>query len=747
MNNHLLLLLIFLSSLNTSIITFAAEPTSKSKKKLRIDIRDREKNLNNSRIEEQDSIKVQLLRDVIVTGSRNQRFNMETANIGALNLSRNTIAKTPTLFGESDIIKTLQLEPGVSAGIEGFAGLYVHGGNPDENMYCLDNVPLYQVNHFGGLFSAFNTESVRSADFYKSTFPARLDGKLSSYIDIYTRDGKANGYHGSFKLGLTSGALNIEGPLLCKQTTFSLSLRRSWFDTLTRPACFIFNHIKNADQYYTTFGYAFSDFNAKITHKFSDRSQLYFSGYWGDDYLLISQETRKESKQTYYEKAASSFNWGNLMASLGWKYEYNDNLTGRLTGAFSHYQSKLKIGSDDGERIDGKFKDMTIYRVGTDNFINDWRIKSDYDLIMGEYASLNFGTEAIIHDFLPMSSYSSLEYDGVRNEVSENVPRIRGAEINTYAEKVYSPTEKLKFSAGLHYSYFKLFSREDQHHNALSPRISFNYSPSEGWAVKGGYSRTSQFVYQLSQTLISLPTDQWIPIVGKQKPLLADKIAIGAYWNSNDLFSVSLEGYLKWMQNLMEFRDDYYLIPPSQAWQQRTVAGSGRAKGIDLKIAREFGTITGQVSYSLLFANRLFAEKNNGKRFPARFDNRHKFNVFLNWKPTKRVELSATWIGMSGNMITLPTQVWQAPDLDFDQPDAEVRTEVNNYRLPFFHKMDLSVVVNNSRGYWNFSIYNLYSSRNTITLLRGYSKESSKPKFFKLQLIPIIPSISYTWLF
>ena len=225
--------------------------------------------VNDPRLPSDDSIRVGLLREVTIEGSRNQTLRMNSSHIGALNLSRDMIAKTPTLLGETDVIKTLQLEPGISTGIEGTAGMYVHGSNTDENLYMLDNIPLYQVNHFGGLFSAFNTEAIRNVDFYKSTFPAKFDGRLASYMDVYTRDGSSKGFSGSAKLGLTSGAAHLEGPIGDGKTTYMVAVRRSWYDVLTVPACALINKLNSKDDDDAEFGYAFTDVNAKITHRFS----------------------------------------------------------------------------------------------------------------------------------------------------------------------------------------------------------------------------------------------------------------------------------------------------------------------------------------------------------------------------------------------------------------------------------------------------------------------------------------------
>lgn len=745
----------------------AAEQKRRKPKKELIDIRQRVKYLNNSR---EDSVRQ--LEDVIVHGSRNENFNMKTHHIGAMSLSRSTIARTPTLFGESDIIKTLQLEPGVSGGIEGFAGLYVHGGNADENMYTLDNVPLYQVNHVLGLFSAFNTETIQYADFYKSTFPAHLDGKLSSYIDIHTREGSDKGFHGSFKLGLTSGAFNIEGPMNKDRTTFSFAIRRSWYDLITVPMVKMASYFATEGELDSFIGYAFTDMNAKITHRFSPRSKMTISGYWGDDYLRISEETGKSST-SQYGQAFINMRWGNLMGAVNWDYIYSQALRSVVTASVSRYESKMVIGTDEADIINGEKYNSATFRTGTDNYIYDYRLKGNWTWNTSERNNLVYGAALTFHDFMPKTSFMHYSYLTERKDFQDDVSHLYGGEGNVYVEDNLELTDKLRLNGGVHYSLFKIFGSEHRFNQTLSPRIAFNYTPTLELAFKGGYSRTSQFVYQLSESLISLPTDQWVPIARQQKPLTADKISLGGYWTPGHRFTFSAEAYMKWMHNLLEFRDEFYLVPPSEPWIQRTVAGSGTAKGLDFKLSRDYGKLTGHVSYSLLWADRLFAEKNNGQRYPARFDNRHKVNVFLCWRPSKNFDLSATWIGMTGNRITLPPQMWYAPvvgDPYNSCLDAEQQVPVNNFRLPFYHRMDLSATVNTKKGYWNFSIYNLYSQTNVITVGKGFKTvkypnpeynpklpaneytnsptiSREEPAFIRYKFLPIIPSVSYTWLF
>lgn len=686
------------------------------------------------------------LSEVEVLASPNRNLSMSTPSIGSLKVSKSAIASTPVIFGESDVIKTIQLEPGVSAGIEGTAGMYVHGGNTDENLYMLDNIPLYQVNHFGGLFSAFNVEALRNVDFYKSSFPARYDGRLSSFMDVNTKDGSMKERHGSLRLGLTSGAFNIDGPLNNGKTTYSVALRRSWYDVLTIPTFAIVNSIRNEDHY--SLGYAFTDLNAKLTHRFSERSKAYAMVYYGEDYLKVTNKHYDEDKLSDYDEEKHRLRWGNIVASMGWNYVFTPNLFGELTGAYTRYYSRMVSGKDYGVYHDSKPVIQTRDNARTDNNINDWIIKTDFDWRPDRSHSIRFGAGFTHHSFLPAHTRRTLQDGETTITARELITSYHANEFNLYGGGDWQPAEPLRVNYGLHFS---LFNIEGKSHTNLSPRLSAAWSVSDNIAVKAGYSRTVQYVHQLMQSSISLPTDQWVPITADNKPQTADKIAVGAYITLGRDYTLSVEGYYKWMDNLLDYRDEYYLLPPDIDWEAKLTPGSGTSKGIDFKIAKEFGKVTGHIAYSLLWADRRFADKNGGRPFPARFDNRHKINLMLNWKISPRWEMSAAWTGMSGNRFTLATQIWNDPQLAPWHYDMIMGTDVNNFRLPFYHRLDLSARRNTTRGYWTFSLYNAYCNMNTIAVRRdsnfSYEGNASVPVFQKIKLIPIIPSVSYTWLF
>lgn len=685
------------------------------------------------------------LEEVVVSATVNNIRTMNTAEIGSINLSDGKIRATPVIFGESDVIKTLQLEPGITSGIEGMSSMYVHGGDTDENMYMLDNIPLYQVNHLGGLFSAFNTGAIRNADFYKSSFPAKYDGRLSSYLDVHTKDGDPKRHHGSFTLGLTSGAINIDGPIWKDHTTYSIAVRRSWFDIISYPACLIFSALKNDEN--IGFRYDFTDINGKITHRFNKRSQAYISLYYGQDYLKYKNEDFWSDK-TERDTQDSRMLWGNIVASAGWNYAFNPSLFGEFAAAYTRYFSSLhQTNRYEQTDEDGK-SDFTEDKLGNNNKIDDIIIRTDFDWHPVNSVMINFGTSYTYHSFLPSRGEHTLTTPEGKTKVSDNVQTLHAHEANAYIGGDFTLGYYARINAGIHTN---LFNIGGDTHGGFSPRLSFRITPFHDWAFKAGYSRTTQYVHQISESSISLPTDQWIPITGNSKPQTADKIAAGIYYSTPDKrYTFSLEGYWKWMRNLLDYADEYYLVPPNAPWENKMTPGKGRSRGIDFKVSREYGKFTGSVSYSLLWADRQFDAKNQGKWFPARFDNRHKINIYLNFKLNDKWSFGAIWTGMSGNRISIPLQCWDDPELGPWHFDMDYYESINNFRLPFYHRLDLSATRHTRNGYWTFSIYNAYCNMNVIAVRRDYSDldySGLRPVFQKVRLLPFIPSVSYTWEF
>lgn len=701
------------------------------------------------------TIKTALLDEVVVV-SRLEAPAVETAEIGARKVTPEEIRNTPSLFGEADVIKTLQNQPGVTAGTEGLAGMHVHGGNVDENLCMLDNVPLYQTNHFAGLFSAFNTDLIRHIDFFKSSVPAKYDGRLSSFMDVRLKNGDTEGHHGSARIGLTSGAFNISGPIGSK-TTYIAGIRRSWFDLLTIPLMAIVN---SSQEEKSQFIYYFTDINAKVSHRFSDSATAFASVYFGNDLLKTSMKDDgfDSDFNGSVEHDKYNYHWGNIVAQTGLNWRISPCISAEFTAAYTRFFSSMKH-HDVYKTNDGPSISTTIDHAKTNNNVNDWIFRGDFEWRPNNDSRVRFGANYTRHSFMPQRTVRVTTVETTRTESRDSTWAYGANEFNAYIENDWHASDKIRLNAGLHASLFDIDRRVKY---GLSPRLSVSYRPMSQFAVKGSYARTTQYVHQLSQSYLSLPTDQWIPVTGKLKPQSADKIAAGLYWQTADnIFSFSIEAYCKWMHNLIDYRDEYYLKLPLEMWNARLTSGKGQSKGIDFKAEKQLGKVTGRISYSLAWSNRTFAEKNGGHTFPARFDNRHTINISLGWQISEKVRLNALWTGHSGNRFTLLKQMWQAPSFGnsygYAEDEVPLKVRINNYRLPFYHRLDLSCTVKNSRGFWTFGIYNAYNHMNTVAIKRGYHESTtftptetiyeSRPVFQKVKLLPIIPSIAYTWQF
>lgn len=704
-----------------------------------------------------------LLPEVVVEADRNSHIAINSTDIGRVNLTRADIEAAPALFGEADVIKTLQMQPGVTAGVEGLASMYVHGGESDENLYMLDNVPLYQVNHFGGLFSAFNTEAIKNVDFYKSSFPARYNGRLSSIMAVNTRDGSNDGHHGQLRLGLTSGAFSLEGPLPGGKTTYSVAVRRSWFDAVTVPALAIYNS-KRKDGATTVTRYSFLDVNAKVTHNLSERSRIHLMFYYGDDNLKGGSKHHYQSvngiPKERSESNISRLKWGNTVGSAGWRMQWTDRLWSELTGYISHYRSRLNNRTDEHVLYDEGFEDDFLRDYDFRNRITDLAARADFGLSLGSGRQLAFGGSYTRHRFSPGVEHTRLfRADTLVSDIVVSRP-VNAGEWSGYAGCTMEITDRLLTDAGINVGLFQI----DGHtHNHLDPRASMRLYVKDESSIKISYARTSQYVHQLTQSAIDLPTDQWVPITGNLKPQRADKVSAGYYHRFNKGLTLSAEVYYKWMHNLIDYRDDYYIKPASAPWEELLCTGSGRAKGLDIMVTRSFGKFTGHAGYTLMWTDRLFANKNGGRRFPSRNDNRHKINLLLTWKINQRWDVSAAWQGMSGNMVTLSTQDYKLMDVPgmpiLGDPsftgNLDFISGTNNIRLPFYHRLDLSANRYTNRGKWTFSLYNAYCNMNVIALRKNmwrpeyafYPAAAWPAPYEKLRLIPIIPSVSYTWIF
>lgn len=722
------------------------------------------------------------LEEVVVTASERDRLSVNNTLMGTMGFSQKTIKATPTLFGESDIVKTLQLTPGVASGTEGLAGLYVRGGDQDGNLFLIDGNPVYQINHVGGLFSAFNPEAICNLDFFKAGFPARYGGRLSSVVDVHTKEGNMKEYHGSATIGLISGNLSLEGPIIKDRTAFQIALRRSWLDVLSAPAIAIANKVRK-DGHKINLRYAFHDLNLKLNHRFSDRSRMFFSLYNGNDVLKGggTDFSTEEEQVPYTDGTHSSLRWGNLMGTLGWTYVFNNRLFGRVSGVFSRYRSNVRSSKEYNYGVEGEDNYLSSSsETSSSTSILDMGVRSSFDYTPSTSHVIRFGGDFLMHRFRPeynevkAAGSGMLEFSNIGKIYTNDLLWAREAAV--FGEDDWNVLPSLRLNAGLRFS---LFNVERKAYTLLEPRASLRWLLRDDLSFKASYARMGQYIHLLGNSYINLPTDAWMPVTRKLKPLISDQVSAGFYYNLMRSYSFSVEGYYKWMKNLLDYKDGYSFLPGTAAWEEKMAVGKGRSYGVEFLARKESGRTTGWIGYTLSWSDRRFDEIDNGRRFPARYDNRHKLNIVVSHKLSDKVELTAAWTYTSGNRMTLSLESYeQAGTLTISnqykmdnwwEPSGEVvdlYTRRNNYQMPAYHRLDLGLNIYRPKkkgrmGIWNISIYNVYSRMNPfmvyksenwtpiINLIPGSSSHSSqnRPCFKLIGIMPIIPSISYTYKF
>ena len=719
------------------------------------------------------------LQEVVVTGQSTSKQSVLSTQMGALEINQQTIRSTPVMFGEADIIKTLLLTPGVSSGTEGTAGMYVRGGNVDENLFLIDGNPVYQINHIGGIFSAFNPEAISGMDFFKSGFPSRYGGRLSSVVDVHMKEGNMKEYHGSATLGLISGNLNFEGPIVKDRTSFNISLRRTWLDVLSAPALAIANKITKKDGIRTRARYAFHDLNLKVNHIFNDRSRMYFSLYNGNDVLKggstdYPSDFYSDVKSYNYDTDVS-LRWGNIMATTGWTYVFNNRLFGKFSGVFTRYHSKLRSTELDIEGKEGESGYSERFSENSTNTgIMDLGVRTSFDYLPVHSHHIRFGGDYLVHRFRPEYNRSS-SFDKSQDFIS-NINKeyandlLWGHEAGVFAEDDWTLLPSVRINAGVRFS---LFNVQGKTYTGVEPRVSLRWLLADNLSFKASYSRMNQYVHLISNSFISLPTDAWMPVTRKLKPLLSDQVSAGFYYDLNKTYSFSVEGYYKTMENLLEYRDGHTFTPSYLNWEDKLTAGDGRAYGAEFMVRKETGRTTGCIGYGLSWADRRFDELNLGERYPARFDNRHKLNIVVMHKISPKVEISAAWSYASGNHVTLSLENYMENGSlnyvhgnGYDLPytgswGIDYYEGRNNYQLPAYHRLDLGIKIYRPKkkgrmGIWTVSIYNVYSRMNPF-MIHKTDKEVRDPSssygykvvpvFKTVGIMPIIPSVSYTYKF
>ena len=687
---------------------------------------------------------------------------IKSTKMSAIELPMQIIKHTPVLFGEHDVLKTIQLMPGVQSGNEGLSGIYVRGGGPEENLLLLDGISLYSAEHLLGILSIFQPDAVKKVTLYKGSFPSRYGGRVSSIIDIRTNDGNMKEFKGSVGIGALTDKIHFEGPIIKDKLAYSISGRALHTFAYTP---LIIKAVGTPANYY------FYDLNAKLTWRISDKGRLFANFYNGRDIAYIknseSYSKEQEAEGVKWETSSTSWNnfdlrWGNTLAGIRWNHIYNSKLFSNATFAYTRY--KMRVTYDEGSRqtdyypaTKEKETSSNSYKIGYNSGIQDLTAKIDFDYTPSPAHLIKFGGEYVHHTFIPetlggfVSEKSGGEHavktDSTFSSSANSV--LRGHEMGIYAEDDINIRDRLYLNPGLR---FTLFATSGRFYASFEPRMSLKYNFNSDWSAKAGYSRMAQYVHLLSPSAITLPTDLWVPITERIKPVVSDQVALGLYFTGIKGWEFSLEGYYKWMQNILEYSEGVGFSMNSGNWQNMVEMGEGRARGVELFIEKTLGNTTGWLGYTLAWSDRRFPDGsiNNGKWFPYRYDRRHNISLVVNQSLGKGFTWSFTWTFASGNTMTLPERKTVVMHPDGELYMQNYISGRNNYRLPPSHRLNIGMSWERKRkkgsAVWELSVYNVYNRMNpNIVTVNGYTDDTGKTlQLEKTTLLPIIPSVGWT---
>ena len=678
-----------------------------------------------------------ILQDVTVSARRRDN-NVKTAQMGKIELSVNTAKALPAFLGEVDILKTLQLMPGVRNAGEGNAGFYVRGGGPDQNLILLDDAVVYNTGHLFGFFSVFNSDAIKNVSLIKGGMPAQYGGRLSSVVDIAMKEGNNNKTQIDAGIGLIASRFSIQGPIKSKKSSFIVSARRTYIDAITKPL------ISKSSDFYGS-GYYFYDLNAKMNFQISEKDHLYISGYFGRDKFNFNNAAR--SFKTLID-------WGNATSTVRWNHVFNKKLFSNTTLVYNDYHFNLNGAQND-------------FNINLSSGIRDLTAKTDFDYYASPEHKLKFGVQFTHHTFLP--NIVSGNQDSVvftPNNASKKFAR----EWAVYLQDDWEINTKLKLNLGLRYSLFQQtgkytnYSRDNngnkldstvygagqivQQYGGLEPRATLRYTLNETSSVKAGITRNLQYIHLVTNAGSSLPTDLWVPSTLRVKPQLSWQYAAGYFKNFNSgMFETSVEVYYKTMENQIEYREGY--TPSLKDPEEEFVFGRGWSYGAEFFINKVKGRLTGWIGYTLGWTWRKFPDLNQGQQYPSRYDRRHDLSVVANYTINDKWKIAGVFVYGTGNAISVPERFYFIGGVLSQQYSG-----INAYRMRAYHRMDIAATYTpkpkKERKYttnWVFSLYNAYSRANPYFLYFDQEGSASNGTLNvsakQVSLFPVLPSV--TW--
>jgi TonB-dependent receptor-like protein/carboxypeptidase-like protein len=692
-----------------------------------------------------DTVKIELNKDIqwqvrlatagvelqsVVVSAQKRNSNVTSALMGVQKLSMQEINNIPVLFGEKDVLKTLQLLPGIKSAGDGNSGFYVRGGAADQNLILLDEAVVYNPSHLLGFFSTFNSDAIKDVTIYKGGMPAEYGGRLSSVVDIKMNDGNNQRFGGSGGIGLISSRLNLEGPIVKDNGSFTISGRRTYADLFLKLSR---DSSVNRNSLY------FYDLNAKANYKIDDKNRVYLSGYFGRDVLSFSN--------------TFGIQWGNSTATARWNHVFNSQLFSNTSFIYSNYNYVININSNNND-------------INLVSQIRDFSLKEDLQYYINPANTIKLGLNAIHHTFSPgiidasqNSSFNSL-----------NLPKKYDLENAAYVSHEWSPLEKLHIIYGLRISIFSVlgpgnFYSYDSSGNTkdtvtyssghfvktyinLEPRFSASWQLNENSSFKFSYTRNVQNLHLLSNSTAGNPTDLWIPSSNNVKPEIADQEAVGYFRNFKDnKYEFSTEVYYKNMQNQIDYKNGAQLVANENV-ESELLYGKGRAYGWEVFFKKKEGKLTGWVGYTLSRTELQINGINNGSWYPAKQDITHDVSIVAIYKASKKWTVSATWVYNTGNAVTFPNGKY-----DVNGQIAFYYTERNGYRMPAYHRLDLAATLQAKKtkkweGSWTFSVYNAYDRANAYAIIfQQDPNNSSQTQAVQYSLFKIVPSITYNFKF
>jgi hypothetical protein len=669
----------------------------------------------------------------VVISSVKKNDNISSLETGTMRLGIQSIKRIPAFMGEVDVIKAIQLLPGVTSTAEGSSGFSVRGGASDQNLIVLDEATVYNASHLMGFFSIFNNDAVKDAKLYKGDIPASSGGRLSSLLEVRMKDGNSKNFSATGGIGTISSRLTLEGPLIKDKTSFIVAGRRTYADVFLPLAK---NKEVRGNRLY------FYDLNAKLNHIINENNRIFLSGYFGRD---------------VFKNKFAGMDFGNRTVTARWNHLFSSRLFSNLSFINSNYNYKLAALAGDSNGFEW-----------TSN-LNDHSIKADFTYYASKQNAIKFGGISTYHHFLPGTAFGT----GPESSFSKFVlPDNFALEHGLYILSESKIGEKLSFKYGLRFSAFQnigkatvynydgnykvldstVYASNDLYHTYMGfePRLGISYMFNEFTSVKSSYCRTRQYLQLAQNSTAGTPLDIWFPASLNIKPQISDQFSLGIFRNFKDnLIETSIEGYYKKMTNTIDFKDHAILLL-NPMLEGETRIGEAWSAGIEFFIKLNLEKLNGWVSYTLSKTERTIKGVNNNNPYPAPYDKPHNISVVLNYPLTKELQIGANWVYSTGNPVTFPTGRYEI--LGSVLP---VYSKRNEYRMPDYHRLDLSLTYSKIpkegkkwHSEWNLSVYNAYARHNAWSI--NFIQDENDPSITKAELtylFSVIPSITYNFIF